>query len=732
MGVFPYACWVTCRLPETWPVCMPREQLYNLVHRYPERSWANVNFHAVYLSDQDWQDFSLCQITDTHVSWRNDTLCTVLEPRFPGIRDRFINFNQNLRDFIRYANTRHAQGQLDAVVLTGDIADYVRDNFDQRLGRERPKDLQAEPFGPAPIDNFELFRDLVVAWPSHAGLVVGDELAVPMFTVPGNHDYRRNEYPLIHKLKIELAGIDLSSLHEDPIREYSTFDLTEDEACAYEGGLVDIDDNRAASFVEREQGLPLSYAMLVNPDADYQVALGPHRLIGLDSGPDDGVVTTILAYLLRRGSAQMFVAGSPNSVAFSAGQIDFLREQVKATRGLVFVACHSPLVNFHHVPHHFLRESEHKGAFTDEERDQLVAALLSNHPDATELEQYWPLAAGGGHLLLTGEPVSSGILAGISYLVKWLGGSKETPADRLRKAGWTLGGTRVMKTGDRDELLGWGVAAHRFGPFVRALESRVNEGKTGCLVLSGHTHQAIEYVVTGRNSDPVRLYHDYYLDNTIHGRRPQGYWRSEALPDADPGPGPQAAWHRKSPMLIQTLALGPRPGSQAPPHAEALPYGQARVRHGRFALYDLPVGTYVVRYVADNGAASALGAFDVTGKKGTCGSPAVDLDLVPRSGVVPPLTVVDHPPAAFTLRDLGTGRDLTVGGELKPRPAGASATGRVDVARAPAAVGGALEIDVLAGEIANLRRVSLREMRKAKPVRPIDVRASAALEIAMP
>ena len=73
-----------------------------------------------------------------------------------------------------------------------------------------------------------------------------------------------------------------------------------------------------------------------------------------------------------------------------------------------------------------------------------------------------------------------------------------------------------------------------------------------------------------------------------------------------------------------------------------------------------------------------------------------------------------------------------MGGELKPRPAGASATGRVDVARAPAAVGGALEIDVVAGEIANLRRVSLREMRKAKPVRPIDVRASAALQIAVP
>ncbi len=595
MGDYPYACWVSCRLPERWPVCVKSRQLYNLVQRFPEHYWANVNFHAVYLTDQNWQDFTLCQITDTHIAWRNDTMASVLEPRFPGIRNRFNNFNQNLRDFIRYANARHAQGLLDAVVLTGDIADYIRDNFNQRIGREkRGKDLGVEAFGPAPVDNFELFRDLVVAWPSHPGLVVGDELAVPLFTVPGNHDYRRNEYPLIHKLRIELAGIDVSQLHDDPIREYGTFDLTEDEACAYEGGLVEIDDDLATGFVEREQGLPLSYAMLINPDADYQVALGPHRLIGLDTGPDVGVVNSILAYLLRSGSAHMFLAGSPNSDAFSEGQIDFLREQVRATEGLVFVICHSPLLNFHHTPHHFLRESEHKGTFTDDERNQLIAALLSNHPEATELEQYWPVAAGGGHLLLTGDPVSSGIFTGISYLLKWLGGSKETPEERLRKAGWTLGGTRVMKTGDRTELLSWGVAEHRFGPFVRALESRVNEGKTGCLVLSGHTHKSIEYVVTGADDGPVRLYHDYYLDNTIHGRRPQGYWGSEALPDADTGPGPQAVWHRKSPMFVQTLGLGPRPGAQTPPHAEALPYGQARVRDGRFALYDLPV-THIQR-----------------------------------------------------------------------------------------------------------------------------------------
>lgn len=733
VATYPYASWVSCRLPERWPACTETSQLFNVVQTYPWKSWANVNFHSVYVTDRDWQDFTICQITDTHVSWRNDTLCRVLEPRFPGIRDRYINFNQNLRNFIRYANARHAQGRLHAVVLTGDIVDYVHDNFDERIGRKRATDLGAEPYGHAPIDNFELFRDLVVAWPSHPGVVAADELEVPLFAVPGNHDYRRNEYPLIHKLKIDVAGIDISSLKEDPIREYSTFDLTEDEACAYEGGLIDIDDAIAASFVERENGLPLSYSMLINPDADYQVRLGPHRLIGIDTGPDDGVVTSIMEYLLRRGSGKMFVEGSPNSTGFSEGQVAFVREQVQATDGLVFVACHSPLVNFHRVPHHYLREAEHKASLTDEQRNELVAALLSNHPEATELEQYWPLAAGGGHMIVTGEPVSSGIFAGISYLVKWLGGSKDTPAERLKKAGWTLGGTRVMKTGDRDELLSWGVAARRFGPFVRALESRVNQGRTGCVVLSGHTHQSIEYVITGGENEPIRMYHDYYLDNTIHGRRPQGYWRSEALPDADTGPGPQAVWHNKSPLFVQTVALGPKPAGRMPPHAEATPYGRARVSGGRFALYDLPPGTYVLRFVAGNDTVSAVGAIDIDGRKGACGSPAHRLDLVPKSGIVPPLTTTDFRPDDFGLRDLGTGRSVSVGGWLKPRPSGASASGWVFVAKAPSPVGGALEIDVSDGQIDKFRRVTLRAIRQAPAKRRAGMAvAAAALDIALP
>jgi hypothetical protein len=183
---------------------------------------------------------------------------------------------------------------------------------------------------------------------------------------------------------------------------------------------------------------------------------------------------------------------------------------------------------------------------------------------------------------------------------------------------------------------------------------------------------------------------------------------------------------------VQTVSLGPGPSGRRPSAADAVPYGRSRVRRGWFSLYDLPPGTYAVHYVAGDRSVSAVGAIDVTGKKGTCGSPAHVLDLVAKSGVVPPLTSIDHPPAQYAKRDLHTGLALTVSGFVKPRPDGASGEGWVYVARAPEPVGGGLEVRVKGGEIEGYRRVSLRTMRAARPVRRIDVPAAAALGISAP
>jgi hypothetical protein len=734
--IYPYARWVTVRLPAPMPSSLNPDRLYNLIHDYPDRGWYNINFHSVYLHDRDWQRFRLLHITDSHVAWRNDTISSVLEPRFMGVRDRLVNFNQNLREFICYANARHRSEHLDLIVLTGDIVDFVNENFSERYGRDREKDLGPETHYPRPIDNFELFRDLVIAWASHPGIVTGEELEVPLLTVTGNHDYRLNEYPLIHTLHIEVGGIDISALHKDPIGEYETFALNEQEACAYEGGLPHIDNSVAASFVEYSETPPTTYRSLINPDGDWALELGPHRMVGLDTGHDYGVVDSIVEYLFRKGSQKMFVEGSPNSAGFSAEQIGFLQEQVRMTEGLLLVACHAPLVNMRYTPHHFLRESEHKNPLSADERDELVAFLLSNRPEATEIEKYWPLVGGGSNFLLTGDPFSSGVLVGLLSFMKWFGkATQKSPAERLRDEGWPLGGSKPMRVGDRNACLEWGVAANRFKAFVDAVESRVSAGKTATLVLAGHKHQSIEYVITSREGENggVHFYHDYYLDNTIHGRRPQDYWCSESIPDAEGFVDPGSLRHWKSPLHLQTMSLGPKPSGQQPNHRLGTPFGAARVKSGRFALYDLPDGTYAVHFVSDDERQSGVGAFDFCKVERACGDVAITLRLDLRNGRMPPLTAIDYSPSDFRSRDLGTGDLLVVAGTLKPVGVQPLPSGWVYVTKAPPPAGGALEIEVVDGEICGMRRVSLVEMRlEAAEPRPADVMVYSALQVSMP
>lgn len=76
--------------PERLPGCAGAGYLLTVVQCFPEEAWANVNFHAAYLCDHDWQNFTISQISDTHIFWRNDTICGVLEPLFPGVRNRFV------------------------------------------------------------------------------------------------------------------------------------------------------------------------------------------------------------------------------------------------------------------------------------------------------------------------------------------------------------------------------------------------------------------------------------------------------------------------------------------------------------------------------------------------------------------------------------------------------------------------------------------------------------------
>ena len=733
---FPYAYWVSLRAKpkQSLDKCFNLPQLFNIIQNFPEVNWYNINFHSVYIHKKDWHNFTFIHATDTHVSWRNDTIPQLFEEKFwqkfrengdvthldkiTEFKERYINFNENFRDFIRYANILHRTGKIDFIILTADIVDFVHENFEQLYGRPRSSqnDLGKTPNYPRPIDNFEFFLELVTAWGSKEGIIIGEELEVPIFTLLGNHDYRANEYPLIHKLvyeNINAFGKDVSPQRKEPIKEYSTFALTEDEALEFEGGLQRFHRDIASSFVDYYEDTPPSYKALINPDRDYVIDLGKHRMICLDSSHDEGVPKTILEYLLRGKSGKNFVAGSPDSAGFCQEQIDFLGKAMQDTKGLVIIATHAPLVNLHATPHHLIRETEQNRNFTDLEKEELLAFILANHPEATEIEDfmdnYGALAIGG--------PPAHLIKEAIDFFNKIFG---KSPMEKMKEDGWVFGNSNLFKVGDRDPNLGWGVIAHKFKEFMQTIDKRINQDETAILVLTGHTHRNIEYVLTYRGateeSKLLRYYHDYYIDNTIHGQRPQDYWCSEKLPDYDIKyqPPKGVVWHHRSPLFVQTLSLGPRPSSQKPQINKAKPIGYTNAHSGKFSLFDLKIGSYELVFESPDKKRAIIGIH--ISEENAKGQKIEEHLLQPKLKE----SQREYEKAALKTgipnRDLGKGKTLVAKGTIKESIRGRLIGGKITIYRVPPANGGALVITIKDDLIQNKKRIYLDEMRTNKSV----------------
>ena len=373
---YPYAYQVTLAVPGKHAHCLKVPALYNLVHLVPEER-CDVKFHAVYVHENDWNDFTIAHATDLHIAWRNDFIPERLAATGnPVSLDRYVNFNEHFRQFIAYANRAHAAGELDLIVANGDIVDYIYES-----GALRPVDIWHYPGASDQyaIDNFEYFHDLVIARSpsslrSGSGIKVGEELEVPLFTTLGNHDYRLNEYPLTMKVDPDLGFIPLPFLART-VNKYHIFGLTGDQANAFEGGFRSVDDDAASDFImplsrPDDEPLPRSYAMHINPDANYVVSLGSNCLVVLDTQSDEGIVTTEGSALFPSGSQTDFLAGHPDSLGFDNAQLDILSNVLKGADGTVMMVCHAPPVNlqgYHQTPHHLMRECEHATLDSDDQ-----------------------------------------------------------------------------------------------------------------------------------------------------------------------------------------------------------------------------------------------------------------------------------------------------------------------------------------------------------------------------
>ncbi len=358
---YPYAYPVQLEIAASDLSQVSTPQLFNLIHDFPKLDWYNTNFHAVYLHKKDMASFKFVHVTDPHFAWRNDEIADVIEKSLPGTKKKYINWNQYGRDLFSYANMKHAFGELDFMVLTGDIVDYVHDNNKTRTNHKV-----------RPMDNFEFFRELVIANPSHPDIEIGSELSVPSFIVLGNHDYRLNEYPLVAKGTAAGKTWDID--------QFGGFGLEKKEAIAYEGKVTTFGKEDALKFVEYCEDPPPSYRALINPDADFALPLNQSNLVFMDTRRDTGLVTGLGDYLFPSESQQDFMSGSPDSVGFSKQQAAFFKKEMNKTKAQLIACFHAPMVNIREgTPHYLCRETRRDQLNQLSKKGEFLHYLLHSH-----------------------------------------------------------------------------------------------------------------------------------------------------------------------------------------------------------------------------------------------------------------------------------------------------------------------------------------------------------------
>jgi calcineurin-like phosphoesterase family protein len=227
------------------------------------------------------------------------------------LEDRIINPNNEMRRFICLANQLAMQGELDFIVMTGDLVDFCikADNITSMI------DYNYES------SNWVRFLDILLnrpLKPKDGFELLGieelrEELLVPIFTVPGNHDYRVGHYSILS------LGI------------YKHLGLKWHEAFNY--------DERAtiAPLMTSKKSL-LAYYQYINPFDNYFLKLGKNTFIFLDSGGDA---------LLEFKSLLM---AEPALTGFSNLQVDYLKlleEHIiePFPKGQTFFFSHAPIIN---------------------------------------------------------------------------------------------------------------------------------------------------------------------------------------------------------------------------------------------------------------------------------------------------------------------------------------------------------------------------------------------------
>jgi LGFP repeat-containing protein/calcineurin-like phosphoesterase family protein len=472
-------------------------QLYDLCLLPPTGNRYKLSPHCIY-AKKSWENFGLLHATDIHLSLRNQNLRSELQKT--GMTDaaqHYSNCQECFRDFIRYANHLHSLGLADAVFVTGDMIDYI-----------------AEPSDNKYTGNFERLRRMILGQPFDSGVPAYEELKIPVFMTFGNHDYRLNQFVLNFEINIDLALYN----KDIPMDEFSTFNLTPQEATAAQGGpvsygLSDYDKALAMLKYDTTGTAYAFYTKYFSPTRTFMVRLGPHRLVLLDNLYDAGVPKingwedlVKFFYDYASDSLSRATDRALNGCIDAAGLTDEVYKysatalNEAGASGVVIVGMHVPPfspVNGEYP--YFLRETVHPVA-----DPKLTKAYLDRNKFKTD--------------------------------------------------GWSLTGAPYFKTGEigNGHGLDNGVISEHGMDFVRLLAG-VGLGVTRPvdLFLCGHHHDRTEYRIRWNGSD-LEYYMDFYMES------PSTYYSTNNDFDIENSSGKIAKGSR---LAIRIDSSAPKTGS---------------------------------------------------------------------------------------------------------------------------------------------------------------------------
>lgn len=216
------------------------------------------------------------------------------------IEYRAQNCNNNLRMFIYQANETYKRGDLDLIVFSGDLIDFVT-----------PRTAKSYEFK---YSNWKVFMDIILGKPNKVefgGILPAEEILLPIYTIPGNHDYRGHSYP-------PTFGHEMLGFNGEEIKFYPSSKLQ------YLKSLI--------ANIKYLRG----YFQFINPDLNYVKKFGKTHFFFLDTDKDS------MADLYD------LFNGSPSTKGFRTEQIEWMRnycdKNVKDDESVI-IFTHAPPLN---------------------------------------------------------------------------------------------------------------------------------------------------------------------------------------------------------------------------------------------------------------------------------------------------------------------------------------------------------------------------------------------------